>query len=77
MNKAAQPQQLKTTDALIGHEREQVLNWLEDVDRHGLGLSLAELGNLLDSAPQSARMMPEYHYLRGFHDHKFLSEEIS
>jgi hypothetical protein len=77
MTDAAHPQQLVNAEKLIGSERDLTLDWLESVDRHGLEMTLESLGELLDSAPDAARMTPEYHYLRGYHDHKFLVEEIA
>jgi hypothetical protein len=55
---------------------EQLLNWLEQADRGGLSLSLSELNHILSTAPPGAQNTPEFAYLEGFRDHKFLVEQI-
>lgn len=55
---------------------EQVLDWLEQMDRHGLSMPLAGMARMLAKAPEPARKTEEYHYLRGLHDGRFLNEEL-
>jgi|GEM_PF-2672835 len=55
---------------------EQILNWLEIADQGGLSLTLSQLNHLLSCAPPGAQKTPEYSYLEGFRDHKFLTEQI-
>ena len=58
------------------HKNEQLLNWLEHADRGGLSLTLDQLNHLLLCAPPGAQKTPEFAYLEGFRDHKFLVEQI-
>lgn len=58
------------------HKSEQILNWLEAADRGGLSLTLDQLNHLLLCAPPGAQKTPEFAYLEGFRDHKFLIEQI-
>lgn len=58
------------------HKNEQLLNWLEQADRGGLSLTLQQLNTLLSTAPPGAQNTPEFAYLEGFRDHKFLTEQI-
>jgi len=58
------------------HKNEQISNWLEAANASGLSLTLQELNHILKTAPQGARKTPEFAYLEGFRDHKFLIEQI-
>ena len=58
------------------HISENVLTWLEMMDRQGLAMPLAEMGQLLEEAPEAACSTEEYHYLRGLYDGRFLNEEL-
>jgi hypothetical protein len=58
------------------HKNEQILDWLETADAGGLSLTLAQLNQLLSTAPPGAQKTREFEYLQGFRDHKFLTEQI-
>jgi len=56
--------------------QEEVLAWLDRMDRQGLSMPLREMNKLLDEAPEAAKHSEEYHYLRGLCDGRFLNEEL-
>jgi len=58
------------------HKNDKIQNWLEHADRGGLSLTLQQLNHLLSCAPPGAQKTPEYSYLEGFRDHKFLIEQV-
>jgi hypothetical protein len=55
---------------------EEVLDWLEQMDRQGLAIPLEEMERMLKQAPEPARTTEEYHYLRGLYDGRFLNEGL-
>jgi hypothetical protein len=57
-------------------EIDEILNWLEMLDRQGLSMPLDKMKKLLDEAPEAAKTTKEYHYLRGLHDGRFLHEGL-
>lgn len=57
-------------------QREQVLDWLERLDRHGPFMALERMREFLNTAPEAAKATREYIYLEGLLDGRSVHEEL-
>ncbi|MDD4456448.1 MAG: hypothetical protein PHC98_02560 [Syntrophotalea acetylenica] len=55
---------------------EQVLDWLERLDRHGPFMALDRMREFLEMAPLAAKETREYIYLEGLLDGRSVHEEL-